>query len=86
MKRARRECNGKEHHDQRNGTIVLICFRMSKVCENWSLEDLCDMDDDDMEAMLGFYRPGSVPSLLELRTGQEPGVYEFDGSFGWAVV
>jgi len=59
--------------------------RMSKVCESWTLEDLCDMDDADMQALLGFYRPNTVPSLDQLRLQEEPGVYHFDGSFGWAV-
>lgn len=54
---------------------------MSKVCETWSLEDLCEMDEDDMEALLGYYKPGTIPKLQELRTGETPTV--FDGSFGW---
>ena len=58
---------------------------MSRVCEQWSLEDLCDMKDEDMEALLGFYKPGVVPSLDQLRLGEEPGVAEFDGSFGWWI-
>ena len=58
---------------------------MSKVCESWSLEDLVEMDEEDMEQLLGFYRPGTVPSLGEIRTGEEAGTYSFDGSFGWAI-
>lgn len=54
---------------------------MSKVCETWSLEDLCEMDEDDMEALLGYYKPGKIPRLQELRTGETATV--FDGSFGW---
>jgi len=58
---------------------------MSRVCETWSLEDLCEMDGDDMEDLLGFYRQGQVPSLAQLRLGEENGVATFDGSFGfWA--
>merc|ERR1712000_115831 len=56
---------------------------MSRVCEKWSLDDLCAMTDEDMEALLGFYKPGTVPRLDQLRLGEEPGVYTFDGSFGW---
>ena len=54
--------------------------RMSKVCESWSLEDLVEMDEEDMEQILGFYKPGTVPSLKKVRGGDE---YAFDGSFGW---
>jgi precorrin-2 dehydrogenase/sirohydrochlorin ferrochelatase len=43
------------------------------------------MTDEDMEALLGFYKPGTVPKLDQLRLGEEPGVYTFDGSFGWAI-
>jgi hypothetical protein len=43
------------------------------------------MTDEDMEALLGFYKPGTVPQLDQLRLDEEPGVYMFDGSFGWAI-
>ncbi|KAL9593928.1 MAG: hypothetical protein Q9219_007308 [cf. Caloplaca sp. 3 TL-2023] len=56
---------------------------MSKVCESWSLEDLVDMDEDDMEKLLGFYTPGDVPSLHRLRIGDDLEQFAFDGSFGW---
>lgn len=59
---------------------------MSKVCESWSLEDLVEMDEQDMERLLGFYKPGTVPSFEEIRIGDESGVWKFDGSFGWSVV
>ncbi|KAF2732917.1 siroheme synthase middle domains-like protein [Polyplosphaeria fusca] len=52
---------------------------MSKVCEQWSLDDLCDMTEDDMESLLGFFQPGTVPSLEALRLGDPDGV--FDGPF-----
>jgi len=58
---------------------------MSKVCESWSLEDLCDMDEEDMGRLLGFYKSGTVPSFEQIRIGEEPGAYEFDGSFGWSM-
>lgn len=57
--------------------------RMSKVCETWSLEDLCNLKDEDMERLLGFYKPGKVPKLVELRVLDDPAVVGFDGSFGW---
>ena len=56
---------------------------MSKVCESWSLEDLCELDDPDMEALLGNYKSGKVPKLDELRGVYDPVSVGFDGSFGW---
>jgi len=57
--------------------------RMSKVCEAWPLEDLVDMNEDDMEILLGFYKPGDVPSLDNIRYGDGISEFAFDGSFGW---
>lgn len=54
---------------------------MSKVCVKWSLEDLCDLEEEDMEILLQSYAPDLVPSLNEVR-----GPWEFDGSYGWACV
>lgn len=62
---------------------LLILYRMSKVCESWSLEDLVDLDGEDMDALLRFYRPGTVPKLEQLRDGKASNEYVFDGSFGW---
>ncbi|MCJ1360951.1 Bifunctional dehydrogenase and ferrochelatase [Acarospora aff. strigata] len=56
---------------------------MSKVCESWSLEDLVEMNEQDMEALLEFYEPGDAPSLQKLRYGDELDDIGFDGSFGW---
>lgn len=56
---------------------------MIKVCEKWSLEDLCEMNEKDMEALLGYFGPNKVPKFDELRTEEELGVVGFDGSFGW---
>jgi precorrin-2 dehydrogenase / sirohydrochlorin ferrochelatase len=58
---------------------------MSRVCENWSLEELCEMREEDMEALLKGYAEGTVPSLEDLRLGGESGVWVFDGSFGWWI-
>lgn len=58
---------------------------MSKVCVKWSLEDLCDMTEEDMDALLRSYGPNVVPTLDQVRLGEEPGDYRFDGSFGWAI-
>ena len=60
--------------------------RMSKVCLKWSLEDLCDMEERDMETLLQSYEPNVIPSLDQVRLGERPGDWEFDGSFGWSVV
>lgn len=53
------------------------------MCESWSLADLVEMDEEDMEALLGFYNPGTVPSLQKIRYGEEGDEIGFDGSFGW---
>jgi precorrin-2 dehydrogenase/sirohydrochlorin ferrochelatase len=52
---------------------------MSKVCEQWTLDDLCDMTEEDMEMLLGFYKPGTVPNLDEVRLLEQDGA--FDGPF-----
>ncbi|KAI9763120.1 MAG: Bifunctional dehydrogenase and ferrochelatase [Geoglossum simile] len=52
---------------------------MSKVCERWSLEDLCQMDENDMETLLGSYATNEIPQFSEIRATE--GTYEFDGSF-----
>ncbi|KAF2014316.1 siroheme synthase [Aaosphaeria arxii CBS 175.79] len=36
---------------------------MSKVCEQWSLDELCEMTEEDMEELLGYYKPNTIPSL-----------------------
>lgn len=56
--------------------------RMSNVCESWSLEDLVALDEADMDALLGFYDPGTIPTLDQIRHGDLL-EYAFDGSFGW---
>lgn len=52
---------------------------MIKVSDKWTLDDLCEMTDEDMEGLLGFYKPNTVPSLDEVRLGQPDGA--FDGPF-----
>jgi precorrin-2 dehydrogenase/sirohydrochlorin ferrochelatase len=58
---------------------MLTFCRMSKVCEQWSLDELCEMTEQDMEELLGFYKPGTVPSLEMVRLGEPDGAY--DGPF-----
>jgi len=52
---------------------------MIKVSDQYSLNDLCSMSEEDMEALLGFYKPNTVPSLDLLRLQDEDGA--FDGPF-----
>ncbi|KAJ6096987.1 hypothetical protein N7486_007733 [Penicillium sp. IBT 16267x] len=40
---------------------------MSAVCESWSLDDLVEMTEQDMDGLLSQYRPGTVPTLQEVR-------------------
>ena len=61
-------------------------FRMSNVCLQWSLEDLCDMKEEDMAQLLQYYAPEKVPSIQQVRLGEDPDEWQFDGSFGWACV
>jgi precorrin-2 dehydrogenase/sirohydrochlorin ferrochelatase len=55
---------------------------MSNVCLEWSLEELCAMEDEDMERLLQYYAPDKIPSFSDIRGPP----WEFDGSFGWACV
>jgi len=52
---------------------------MSRVCEQWTLDELCDMTEEDMEMLLGFFKPGTVPSLDMVRLQEPDGA--FDGPF-----
>ncbi|KAJ5220618.1 siroheme synthase Met8 [Penicillium citrinum] len=42
---------------------------MSAVCEQWSLDDLVQMKEQDMERLLSHYAPGDVPPLQQVRQG-----------------
>ena len=76
-----RGCNGLWLHQDHY--FSLMCFRMSRVCETWSLEELTGMNDEDMEALLGFYKPGTVPKFREIHDVNMADEFVFDGSFGW---
>ena len=41
------------------------------------------MDEKDMEVLLGFYGPGTVPKYIEIRYPDDRDGVVFDGSFGW---
>lgn len=56
---------------------------MSKVCDSWSLDNLVEMDDADMERLLGFYKPNAVPSFQQVRYGDQDSAVGSLGAFGW---
>jgi precorrin-2 dehydrogenase/sirohydrochlorin ferrochelatase len=62
---------------------------MSRVCEGWTLEELCEMQEADMDALLEGYESGQVRTFREIReirgvtVDEEP--EEFYGSFGWWI-
>jgi precorrin-2 dehydrogenase/sirohydrochlorin ferrochelatase len=60
-------------------TRLLTLSRMSKVCEQWTLDELVSMTEEDMEMLLGFYKPGTVPTLEQVRLQEPDGAY--DGPF-----
>lgn len=68
---------GREEGPERMRWIV-------KVSDVYSLEELCEMEEGDMETLLGFYRSGEVPRLACLRA-MEGRFTGFDGSFGFYV-
>ncbi|KAI5781227.1 hypothetical protein EDC01DRAFT_710093 [Geopyxis carbonaria] len=62
---------------------------MTRVCEEWSLDELCRLDEEGMERVLEGWGEGRVPSYREgegcTEGEDEDGVFReaFDGSFGW---
>ena len=58
---------------------------MSRVCEEWSVEQLVELDEEDMDRLLGFYKPNTVPSFETVRLGDTKDDFVFDGSFGWSI-
>ena len=58
---------------------------MSRVCEEWSLEQLVELDEEDMSRLLGFYKSNTVPTFESIRLGEDEAKCTFDGSFGWSV-
>jgi precorrin-2 dehydrogenase/sirohydrochlorin ferrochelatase len=59
-------------------------IRMIKVSDTYSLEDLCEMTEEDMETLLKFYAADKVPRLGCLKA-IEGELDAFDGSFGFFV-
>jgi precorrin-2 dehydrogenase/sirohydrochlorin ferrochelatase len=57
---------------------------MVKVSDTYSLEELCQMGEQDMAALLRYYPSGKVPRLGCIRAMR--GEFDaFDGSFGFCV-
>lgn len=42
---------------------------MSGVCESWSLEELVQMGEQDMDGLLAHYASGEIPSFQQTRAG-----------------
>ena len=57
---------------------------MSKVCEQWTLDQLVQMSEKDMEMLLESYATNEVPKYEQIEV-QTSGLFAFDGSFGWAI-
>ncbi|RMZ17321.1 hypothetical protein D0860_00457 [Hortaea werneckii] len=53
---------------------------MSKVCVSWTLEDLCEMDEEDMEQLLQYYASNQVPDFSQIRLGEKPDEWTFDAT------
>lgn len=59
---------------------------MISVCDEYSLENFIEMNENDMDLLLKSYAPGTVPKYEDVRLGQDPDVpWVFDGSFGWSL-
>jgi precorrin-2 dehydrogenase/sirohydrochlorin ferrochelatase len=66
-------------HQVRYCLTFLTPHRMIKVCEAYSLDDLCALTEEDMENILGYYKPNTIPSLEQIRLLEPDGA--FDGPF-----
>lgn len=50
----------------------------------WSLEELVEMDEDDIETLLGYYLSDKVPTFEQVRLGEDANWIGFDGSMGFS--
>ena len=57
---------------------------MSKVCEQWTLDQLVEMSEQDMETLLRYYASNEIPTYEQVEVGTS-GLFSFDGSFGWSI-
>ncbi len=62
--------------------LILTC----RVCEKWTLEELCEMEVYDMDTLLEYYEANEVPTFNRVRIGDQLDSFGFDGSFGWSCV
>jgi precorrin-2 dehydrogenase / sirohydrochlorin ferrochelatase len=70
------------------GEIQARMAWMSRVCDEWSGEELAVLGEDEMEELVEGFERGEVKSLEELRLGrkrEEGVVWDWDGSWGFAV-
>lgn len=62
---------------------------MSKVSDTYTWEQMCQLNEEDMDNLLLFYPPNKVPSfsvILALRGGQTVEDLDvFEGQFGFSV-
>ena len=62
---------------------------MTQVSDAYSLDQMCDLTEEDMDNLLRYYPSGKVPSLDTLnamRGSPDPSKLDvFDGSFGFSV-
>ena len=56
---------------------------MSRVCEQWTLEQLVEMNDEDMEEILQSFADNKVSKYEDLSRRVDD--WQFDGSFGWSM-
>ncbi|EEP81394.1 predicted protein [Uncinocarpus reesii 1704] len=56
---------------------------ISRLCESWSSEELVEMDEKDMETLLGFYTQDIIPAFEQVQL-KEGNIAPFDGSMGWS--
>ena len=65
-------------------------YRMTKVSDAFTWEEMCELTEEDMDNLLKFYEPGTVPELDTLKAmrggNMSPeDIDVFDGSFGFSL-
>ncbi|KAK6196851.1 hypothetical protein LQW54_011114 [Pestalotiopsis sp. IQ-011] len=60
---------------------------MSKVSDQLTWDQMCELTDEDMQNLLTFFEGGKVPSFKDLKAMRAGGDPEdiFDGSFGFSI-
>lgn len=59
--------------------LDVYCYRMIKVSEKYTNEELCAMTEEDMDSLLTYYESNTVPTMEALRLSEKDGA--FDGPF-----